>query len=350
MKDLAQIIDQLSPDNKQLAEQLVAQLAARDGIIVTDTPLPDPIINVPLWVAWLKGTNKSPRTIDMYVSDVRHYLGLDPRPTSLSIQAYVARRLDEVSAARVNSEQKGLKSFFGYLHAQGLCNTNPCNGMVLVKGAKKEIDCPTNEEIMTIINHRLFRYRDDQKFKMMLMLLLNTGLRIEEAASLQRPNISIKRLEVKVLGKGNKERTIPINAFVAGLLRLYMANNPTTSRYLFPANTKMGYWWQSGFQKALKLACKKEGIRNIHPHQLRHFFATRTLEHGAKLEVISKMLGHASVAITADVYRHVQLGEFHRELEEHDPLKQLGLTPLLTQGSQEPGTIEGEVIDATPEE
>ena len=89
----------------------------------------------------------------------------------------------------------------------------------------------------------------------------------------------------------------------------------------------------------MTLACQKLGIRRLHPHQLRHFFATTTLEHGAKLEVISKILGHSSVAITADIYRHVQNKEFHSEHTLHNPLDRLGIMPQLPPGGE---TVEGE--------
>jgi integrase len=72
------------------------------------------------------------------------------------------------------------------------------------------------------------------------------------------------------------------------------------------------------------LACIKAKLPPIHPHQLRHYFATKTLEHGAKLEVISKILGHADVAITAQVYRHIQVKEYHSEINTHGQALQLG--------------------------
>lgn len=331
--DLAQVIDQLSPANRQIAEQLIAQLAQRDGIDVNRTEMPEPIDSLPLWVAWLKSEGRSPRTIELYENDARHYLACDPHPTPLSIQAYTAKRLaGGTSEARVNSEQKALKSLFGHLHANGLWGTNPCASIKLVRGTSKEVDAPTNEEIMALINYKLHRQKDEPKFKLMLMLLLNTGLRMLEARSLRRQNISLTRGEVKVLGKGNKERTVPVSPFVCGLLKIYMSQYDHGSQYLFPASTKTGYWGHSGFWGAVKLACRHTGIRQLHPHQFRHFFATRTLEHGAKLEVISKLLGHSSIGITADIYRHISLGEYHREHEKHDPLEQLPITKMLTKG------------------
>jgi len=329
-----------------MAEALIHQLAQQQGLDVDgngDVELPDPLDSVGLWVAWMKGIGRSERTIHLYERDVRQYLAVDPHPTPLTLEAWAAKRLDTVSPARVSSQQKSLKSLFKYLFERGLWSMNPTSKMTLIKEPRREIECPSDDAIMKLFGMKLKQDRHEQKFKTMLFLLINTGLRIEEACSMRRPLINLEQHEVTVLGKGNKERTVPISGYVAGLLEAFMDTHPTDSPYLFPGNTKTGYWDSGGFRDSLALACKRLGIRHIHPHQLRHYFATRTLEHGAKLEVISKILGHADVGITVKVYRHIQAKEFHAEHEAHDPLTQLPNRPLLTTGQKE--VIEGTVID-----
>ena len=81
--------------------------------------------------------------------------------------------------------------------------------------------------------------------------------------------------------------------------------------------------------------CHKVGITPITPHQLRHYFATYALKDGAKLEVVSHILGHASVAITADTYRHISRSEMHEELQAHGPLSRVTPPRLLTEGETE---------------
>lgn len=341
---LEQIINQLTPANKKLAEVLIQQLAQQQGLQVSgNVTLPDPLDSLPLWVAWLKAAGKAPRTINLYKYVAQIYLKEDSHPTTLSVEAWAATRLETVSASRVSATIKALKSLFKYLVQHGLWDANPVANMVLVKGTQKEIECPSDEAILKLFNAKLRGEVNDRKFKVMLFLLINTGLRIDEANSLRRSLINLRLLEITVLGKGNKERIVPISEYVVGLLDSYMANNPTESPYLFPGNTKTGYWAQDSFRITLHHLCKKIGIKQIRPHQLRHYFATRTLEHGAKLEVISKILGHASVGITVSTYRHVQQREFHEEHEKHDPLTQLGAVPRLPVGRGE--VIEGEVIE-----
>ena len=81
--------------------------------------------------------------------------------------------------------------------------------------------------------------------------------------------------------------------------------------------------------------CHKVGIRPITPHQLRHYFATCALKDSAKLEVISRILGHTSMAITADTYRHVTRSEMHEDLQAHGPLSRVVPPRLLPEGETE---------------
>lgn len=335
---LQDIIDQLTPANKRLAETLIIQLAERDGVDVNGhkgEELPDPITSIPLWVAQMKTQGKSPRTIGGYEKDARRYLEQDPHPTTISIQTHIAKRLETVTAARVSSIQKALKSLFKFLKKAGLWHINPCEDMELIKEGTKEIECPTDDEILILIGAKLHRAKDEVKYKVMLLLLVNTGLRLTEACSIERKRIDVPLKEIRVIGKGNKERIIPISDPIAMLLKQFMEQTPTTSPYLFPGNTTTGHWDISGFEKTLEAVCRNTGIKRLHPHQLRHYFATRMLEDGAKLEVVSRMLGHANVSITASVYRHIKLQEFHDELAAHNPLDKL---PKLLMG----GTTEGE--------
>jgi len=75
-----------------------------------------------------------------------------------------------------------------------------------------------------------------------------------------------------------------------------------------------------GFSKTLKKACRRAGVRPFTAHQLRHFYATQMLRGGAKLEVVSRILGHAGVGVTADIYRHVNTAELHEEHVRFAPL------------------------------
>ncbi len=326
MDNLEAVYKQLSPNSRQLVKHLVEQMAKQEGIHINlGKGYKPPIKNLDLWVANMRTESKSPRTIDMYAKDVRRLLAKMPAPTELELQQYFASRLESVTPSRIASEQKALKSLFKFLHKHGLYPSNPVEDITLMHGREAEVECPPDETIMTLLRYNTRREKDRARFRLMLFLLIQTGLRIEEACSIRRTWINMPACEVRVIGKGNKERVVPMGLMVTQLLKDFMEQvEPSSSQWLFPGNTKSGYWNDSGFRGALYLACKKLELKRIHPHQLRHYFATRTLENGAKLEVISRILGHASVDITARTYRHIQLKEYHSEHDKHNPL---GLLP-----------------------
>lgn len=154
-----------------------------------------------------------------------------------------------------------------------------------------------------MLNAHTYRRCDEVKFKMMVVLLLDCGLRISEAASIRKANIDFSELEIKVRGKGDKERTVPISPTTAQLLKVYITQDGKTE-WLFPGSNKLGYLDTGSYEKSMRRVCRRLGIKPISPHQLRHAFATYSLKAGARLEVISKLLGHSSIAITADIYTH----------------------------------------------
>jgi site-specific recombinase XerD len=339
--EIQQIYNQLNPNNQLLARQLIMQMAQQQGIKVNmANKQKPPMKNLDLWIASLKGESKSPNTIKLYVNAARNILTHMPEPTELALQEYFAKRLEAVTPSRIANEQKAMKSLFKFLHKHGLYNGNPAADITTMRSRTAEVECPTNETIMALMRYNTRREKDRPRYRLMLFLLIQTGLRIEEACSIRRTWINIPACEVRVIGKGNKERTVPIGNTVTQLLKDFMELvEPVDSQWLFPGETVSGYWNHSGFRGALRLACKKLGLKPIHPHQLRHYFATRTLENGAKLEVISKILGHANVSITAEIYRHIQQKEYHDEHTKHNPLAQLPGANLLALPG---GVVEGE--------
>jgi len=318
---------QLSPANQELAMNLIRQLAEREGINVALSPamgLQVPAEGIDIWVAKLQIERYSPRTIKRYRWAVERYLEQDPFPTSMSIREYLARRLKEVSPALTSFERKALKSLFDFLHEEGLWNTNPVNGIKPIPVSFRERRLPSEEAVQKLLQAKHYRKQDTAKFRLLVALLLDTGLRVSEAAGILKKDIDIENLEIRVIGKGDKERVVPISPVTVGLIGEYLtAFDRQDSPYLFPTVSRTGYWDYTGIEKMMSRTCKRLGIEHITPHQLRHFFATYALKDGAKLEVISRILGHASVGITADIYRHVGREEIHLEHRRHGPLSQM---------------------------
>jgi integrase/recombinase XerD len=260
-------------------------------------------------------------TIKLYTHTVNHFLEWYPLPTPRDVRNYSVMRLQKVTPTKVRNDQKALRSFFNFLEAEGLWLNNPTRGMQLLKAKGVIRQAPEKEHVDKLLtawqgnDHRL-------KFRLFILLFVDTGIRILEACTLKVEDINLDRLEIKVMGKGGKERVVPISPVTAELIREYTQKNPHVRKggYLFPYNGRDGYHSKHNLEKSFRRLCKRLGIPKITPHMLRHYFATYALRNGAKLEVISKILGHSSVAITVDVYRTVKQEEIQEEHKKYSPL------------------------------
>ncbi len=326
-------LGQLSPSSQGAVAALVRSLAEREGITVTLAQSPGlqtPIEGVPLWVAKLRAERRSDRTVRMYEYLARRYLERDPSPTRLGVQQYLADRLERVSPAAAGNERKALASLFGFLHQEGLWPSNPLNGVGHVRARYRERPCPDAEDVARVLGTECLRRKDTDKLRTLVLLLATTGLRISEAAGILKENVDLEALEVRVVGKGDRQRVVPLLPQTAEVLARYMRRHRSDSGYLFPGRTRTGHMEIHNFEKTLRRACKRAGVRPFTPHQLRHFYATHMLRGGAKLEVVARILGHAGVGVTADIYRHVAVAELHEEHMRFAPLN--GPPKALTEG------------------
>jgi integrase/recombinase XerD len=323
-------LGQLSPSSQEAVVALVRSLAEREGVDVPLTAAPGlqtPAEGIPLWVAKLRAERRSGRTIHMYEYLARRYLERDPAPTKLGVQQYLADRLEKVSPAAVSNERKALASLFGFLHEEGLWPSNPLNGVGHVRVGYRERLCPCAGDVTRVLSVGCLRRRDTEKLRVLVLLLATTGLRITEAATILKQNLDLGALELRVTGKGDRQRVVPLLPQTARSLAQYMKRHPGDSPYLFPGRTKPGHMDIHNLEKTLRRACRRAGVRPFTPHQLRHFYATEMLRGGAKLEVVARILGHAGVGVTADIYRHVAMAELHEEHAKFAPLNGAKMLP-----------------------
>ncbi|MFC2025242.1 tyrosine-type recombinase/integrase [Chloroflexota bacterium] len=316
-------LHQLSPQSQETAVALIRRLAETEGITVMSTSAPglqSPAEGVPLWVAKLKAERYSPRTIHMYRYLAGRYLDKDPEPTRLGMQSYLAKRLEEVSPALVSNERKALASLFRFLHGEGLWPVNPLNGVGHVRVRYRERLCPDIGDVIRVMEAGCARRRDTDKLRTLVLLLATTGIRATEAAGILKGNIDTEALELRVTGKGDKARVVPLLPRTAEALGSYMRRRRSSSPYLFPGDTSTGHMSIHNLEKTLRRMCLRLGVRPFTPHQLRHLYATTMLKGGAKLEVVSRILGHTGVGVTADIYRHVATEELHEEHARFAPL------------------------------
>lgn len=323
--ELNEAIKNLTPQQRQTLETMLQWVVGSNNGLQS-TQLEKPADGIEAWLNKLKVDGYSPRTIREYSYTARKYLANDSKPTAQSIRAHLAHRLevDKVSEVAVRTEQKALKSLFTFLYEEGLWADNPMARVKLIREQTKERECPSDEQVGALLfgDYRLHSKLGTLKFRTLITLICDTGLRVSEAASILRDNISLKApMHIKVQGKGKKERTVPIGVNTAVYIYKFMQmTQAINSSYLFPGKDSERHWDISSIQENLRRVCFNLGIKPVTPHQLRHWWATTALQNGAKIEVVSRILGHSSVGITGDVYRHVEQAEIQKEHERYSPI------------------------------
>ncbi len=286
------------------------------------------------------GKSGSKRTEDAYRRDVYRFLiFLDERNVSSfetiskdDILDYVMclrsgqlteKKLSSASFARSIS---ALRSFFKYLHRYEGVKNNPTQYLKTTKVKKKLPEFLTFDQVMHVL--RSFNLDDpvELRNRCMLEVLYACGLRVSELAELQVSKIDFNQQILVVVGKGNKERMIPFYPKCGRLIQKYMKE----ARSLWmKENHDVLFISQRGnpiTARAIQLILMKAGEDNnlpmkLHPHMLRHSFATHLLDNGADLRVVQELLGHENL-VTTQIYTHVSVDRLKEVIQNAHPRSQ----------------------------
>lgn len=278
------------------------------------------------------GRNLSPNTIRSYTFDLQHLyefateLGkrvLDlAYPDLEAFLAYLADLgLDTRSMARVVS---GVRAFFRYLFVEEIIPANPTDLLEAPRIGRRLPEVLTVEEIDRLIDSIDTSTTNGVRNATMLELLYSCGLRVSECCGLRFQDIHIEQRYLRVMGKGSKERLIPMSDTAVARIEDYIpirqenTEKPGYRDYLFLSRLGRPLSRQMVFM-VIRDQARAAGIeRRISPHTLRHSFATHLLEGGASLAAIRDMLGHADIA-TTEIYTHVELSGLRDEILTHHP-------------------------------
>ena len=212
------------------------------------------------------------------------------------------------SQARILS---GIKKFYAYLLQEKLVNENPTLLISSPSIGRHIPDVLSYEEICSLIDSIDLSLPFGHRNKAIIEIMYGCGLRVSEVTSLKISNIYVEDEFIRIFGKGDKERLIPISQSIIKTLYLYIDGerkfqniNPKHTDTLFINRRGSGLSRQMVFLIIKDLA-EKAGIKkNIGPHTIRHSFATHLLEGGADLRAVQQMLGHSSIS-TTEIYTHI---------------------------------------------
>lgn len=292
--------------------------------------------------------NLSPQTCRAYASDLQRFLefaGSDLAPADVApeqVRAWLIDSRDRLSAATLARRLGGLRAFFRYLVREGLVAVDPTAGLPLPKQPARlprplsVDDCdvliesaapqPASDEPGSPFD-ALRRLRD----RALVELLYGTGMRVGELASLDVRDMDLERGEVRVLGKGRKERILPLPSLTRDALRdwlearrrpgvlaepLFISLRPRRDKKARRLGTR-------DVRRVLRRRALDAGIADrVHPHRLRHSYATHLLDMGADLREIQELLGHASLS-TTQKYTAVSVEHLRQVYDDAHPRAQL---------------------------
>lgn len=271
--------------------------------------------------------NYSKNTINSYENDLNkfeeYYKSKDLlKITSKDIEKYI-QTLSDLAPTTVSHNISSLKTFYSYFLKQGRISNNPTDG---IKSPKLGIHLPTYLTIDEVNKLLDIEVTDafSSRNKAILELMYATGLRISEVISLEFKNIDYDECIIRVMGKGSKERIVPINDYAIKYLKEYIDNyrpelvKNEINNYIFLNNHGRMLTRQGIFKMIKNYAALKNIKKTIGPHTLRHTFATHLLENGADLRVIQELLGHSDIS-TTQIYTHLTKEALHNEYKKYFP-------------------------------
>ena len=278
----------------------------------TTKPIRDPELEAFLA---LLAARRSPRTVDAYRRDLHRLSGFLGKPLVLAtlgeLERYTAElRAEGLAATTIARRTAAARSFFRHLQLLGTRTDNPAAELALprrVRTLPRTLSPGEAERLIAAANGTGPRALRDRA---LVELLYGAGIRVSEAVGLERGGVDLDERLVRVAGKGGKERIVPVGRPAVDSLRRYLARGrPFLDRRHRPElflNAKGGALTRAGAFLILRRLAADAGLEpgRVHPHLLRHSFATHLLEGGADLRSVQELLGHADLG-TTELYTHV---------------------------------------------
>jgi integrase/recombinase XerD len=263
----------------------------------------------------LSAARLAPRTVEAYrrdLADLTAFLGGSPADaTTDRLQDYVARmRADGLAATTIARRIAAIRSFFRHQVLVGARRENPAAELELPRRRRALPKTLSPGEVERLIDAATGVTPRALRDQALVELLYGAGLRVSEAVGLDKAGVDLENRIVRALGKGSKERIVPLGRPAVDALNRYLSRGrPQLDRRrrseLF-LNAQGGPLTRAGAFLILRKLAEKAALdpERVHPHLLRHSFATHLLEGGADLRSVQEMLGHADLA-TTELYTHV---------------------------------------------
>jgi integrase/recombinase XerC len=253
----------------------------------------------------------SPRTVAAYRDDLARFAAFLAQHSpgagfasigSETVRAFVAQQhRGGLAATSVQRRLSACRSFFRFLQREGLARTNPAESIRAPKAARKLPNVLDADEVGALLELPEGGSPVDVRDRAMLELFYSSALRLGELCALRWSDLDLEQGLVRVLGKGNRTRVVPVGRKAREALAAL--KRAASGVHVFPGRT--GAISPRAVQKRLKLVAQRQGVwKRVHPHLMRHSCASHLLESSGDLRAVQEMLGHADIA-TTQIYTHL---------------------------------------------
>ena len=283
-------------------------------------------------------------TLSNYTNTLERYLNYlmdentsPSKAQTKSIESYLRHLTDEgLSASTQAMHLSSIRQFHKFLFAEGIRKDDPCSTVDSPKLGRPLPKIMSIEEVDQLIGLAEQEANDKKgsaakklraaRLYALIEMLYASGLRVSELISLPKTAANASGKFLTIVGKGNKERIVPLSDKCKQAITLYMSHMKSgskgeESKFLFPANSATGHYARQVFARDLKELALRAGLdaAKISPHIMRHAFASHLLQNGADLRSVQQLLGHADIS-TTQIYTHVLDERLKQLVEEHHPL------------------------------
>lgn len=271
----------------------------------------------------------SPATVRAYQDDLNDYLAFLKKTYQVEEAAHITR--EQILAFQMELYKRGLapttiarrtstiKSYHKFLVRENLVSKDPSQMVGSPKKPEKLPDVLSIDQVCSLLDAMPFTTPIEIRNATMMEVLYGCGLRVSELVGLDLDRVRFDEGILRVLGKGSKERLVPFSGVAVLRVKTYLKDarpyltcskaHPNTALFL---NARGGRLSRQSVHKIVEKVGLRIGIKNLHPHTLRHSFATHLLEGGADLRAIQEMLGHSDIS-TTQIYTHVQASHLREE-------------------------------------
>lgn len=267
----------------------------------------------------------SDNTVGAYMNDLNKYeefLKKDILESDTEDLEKYLKYIKNLESTTVAHKITSIKSYFNYNIKRGIVSVNPADKVSRPKLIKHLPEYLTEEEVGKLLDVEV-KSPYDYRNKTILELLYSSGIRISELVNIKTPNYDSEECLIRIMGKGSKERIVPLGDYAVNIMNDYMNNyrpliNKKHTDYVFINNRGDKISRQFIFKVIKKEALKKGIKKDISPHTLRHTFATHLLKNGADLRIIQELLGHETIS-TTQIYTHVTNNKLKSDYETYFP-------------------------------